>query len=702
MDCICHACRYPAALKEYFFFGFPTVLLPIIIYFVLFTGFKWDSVDGNEFSCPPQIHTVNTHFYKHIGNNVTITCPVTGFPQPVVFWLFETTTPTIDVNRYLSTATPSSTVEPTVFMLDVTPSRTEFKVTLPMDHVAPIEQVLPGVRYSVTEDTDNHMLTSTLTVHSLLPIDTQRITCMAQNVGGIVGKNFTLIVSTQEPFSSSRSMDFIVTEMFVIFVSIAILLLSLVIFFAIFIARYKKRSSSHLVHSMNSHGVYHLHSHDNTGSQEPSQPNQYTKEPAQLNGKEKQMLSNNGDFLAFSNQIASVEGGSVPNGNVSQSANVLMVNTIDMIQSAIDLQKAAAIRAASAGINFPSDPNSTDLSSQSTTATSMTINSGNGAVSPNQNQNNTGNSDSSGSVYYSGPTAQLLSANQSTEIALFSDPNVQIPSQQYFSYSGDGVTYSTYAPNYRPLNHTPDLLSSNMAPPVSYYLSSGESLSGTVTTVTTTASISVPTRVNLCDYQRLPQSHQVPSTSMYPSAYPLLNTNRLLETSGELIYGTRITPTQFTSSYGGNVSNGSHNSRSYQNNLNQFIQNQSNQQNKPTKVKFADEVDAKPTLTDEQQQMTRTAYTFGTLRKRPTMNSTNGNEQQLKPIGTNHRTVASYPEGFDSLLVESSVDSGEPIIEYPQSKQSNHRTTTSDSLDETEEDNYYRNMPTISQAPSQT
>ena len=54
-------------------------------------------------------------------------------------------------------------------------------------------------------------------------------------------KNFTLDVTIDDPFTSSRSMDFIVTEMFVIALSISILFLVVIIFVGCFIVKLRKR-----------------------------------------------------------------------------------------------------------------------------------------------------------------------------------------------------------------------------------------------------------------------------------------------------------------------------------------------------------------------------------------------------------------------------------------------------------------------------
>lgn len=391
--------------------------------------------------------------------------------------------------------------------------------------------------------------------------------------------------------------------------------------------------------------------------------------------------------------------------------------------------------------NHPHHPhhdhnNSTDLSSQSTTATSMTVNSvnGNGINQPNGvSPNGSSDTTSAGSLppYYSATNNQYhleegvngyatLQRNASFRQALVDQCSAQIPSQQ----------------QQQPLSMTPDLLvnSSTTTPSAGYYLAE--------------MSNGMNSRVNMinCDGGQIqypqtlpqtlpPQYHPHPHPHFHPHphphpqdpAFPLLNSGPLTMTEisaplnqAELIYGTRIAPTRpsfptsmmMTSSASchGNLG-GSYNPTN----------------GKVSRVKFADQ------LEQQQQQLQQTggqrsstatdSYVYATIRKqqplppptfpRPSINnssnssnsssanssfnnSSNSTEQQqqqqppsLKPLSAYHRGVGSYPEGFSSLLLlESSVDSGDQISSG--AKKCLNRSV--DSLDEAEEDDYYRTL----------
>ncbi|KAI2809037.1 Leucine-rich repeat-containing protein 4C [Blomia tropicalis] len=717
-------------------------------------GEKWDAISSHEFSCPPQIHTASSHFYKHIGNNVTITCPVTGYPQPAIFWLFEITSTneaqifdshisneipqsikltnrTKTVGRAAATATAIGEDKSTTMS---TTESSEMLVTPEGYHSVHktngLEQKLPDLRYSVTQEMENsHQLISTLTIHSLQPIDTQRITCFARNIGGSAMKNFSLVVSTQEPFSSSRSMDFIVAEMFVIFVSIAFLLLILFIFVAIFIAKFKKRPNSH-VHAANndltvlthSH-IHNRHLHDESG------------DVANMQLKPHGDIVNYSDIIHKNKDILHDRPGGDPIGSVQYSAAtngvhvssdhltgpVLMVNTIDMIQSAIEYQKASVMAGA---VQYASGPNSADLSSQSTTATSMTMNSGGAGPMMGQSQNglttmaneNSPNesSDSSASVYYNGSPSCVTSSS-------IVESSINGKGTNIINYGNNNESSST---NSTCLSMTPDLLAK--AQTINgYYLDA-------------CGNLMAASRVNICDYTQ-PRvatavsasassgaiSHPPDQFYQQQSAYPLLNTTQLLESSGELIYGTRIAPTRLAPPpSGGTIST----SISCHGDLTNFSYPNASSVIKSNKVKFADQIEGNQSdvtqLNANTDSSNKIAYTYATLRKphfhssnSSTSSSTESSEQQqqqqhqLRPINRIfHRNVASYPDGFGSLLVESSVDSFEPMTpecrHAPMSSGnvSNgmvasmcHKgtkpingSTTKDSLDEAEEDDYYR------------
>ncbi len=391
----------------------------------------------------------------------------------------------------------------------------------------------------------------------------------------------------------------------------------------------------------------------------------------------------------------------------------------------VDMSSQNSSQFNSSNVNHPHHQhhdhnNSTDLSSQSTTATSMTVNSVNGGGNGGVNQPNgvspNGSSDttSAGSLppYYSATNNQYhleegvngyattLQRNASFRQALVDQ---QISQQQ-------------------PLSMTPDLLVNSTTPSAGYYLAE--------------MSNGMNSRVNMINCDGYPQT--LPHPQLPPQyhhfhphpqdpAFPLLNSGPLTMTEisappnqAELIYGTRIAPTRpsfptmmMTSSASchGNLG-GSYNPTN----------------GKVSKVKFADQ------LEQQQQHQQQTggqrssaatdSYVYATIRKqqplppptfpRPSINnSSNSNstsnsssanssfnnssstEQQqppsLKPLSAYHRGVGSYPEGFSSLLLlESSVDSGDQISSGAQKTKCLNRSA--DSLDEAEEDDYYRTL----------
>ncbi|KAH9409486.1 Leucine-rich repeat-containing protein 4C [Tyrophagus putrescentiae] len=745
-------------------------------------GQKWDSISAHEFSCPPQIHSVTNHYYKHIGNNVTISCPVTGYPQPVIFWLFEggsgsggssnspgielfesrissggggdhhtksTSTTLVATNRSRSggglnggeagafsddvmtsaaleesssnppASSPSTTTTTTTLSTpslsthspsssEVHPHQNSNKLHHPQHlphHPSAYEQLLPNFRYSVAQEMENsHQLISTLTVHSLKPSDSQRITCYARNIGGTVMKNFTLDVTIDDPFTSSRSMDFIVTEMFVIALSISILFLVVIIFVGCFIVKLRKRpggSGGSAVHAGENSGnsctangsvgggdgggggggVYggvHNHHHHSVAAAGAT-----TTIPP----------FNDGGFIKQQPAIFTGWGTTAATATTNDHQNKEIILDGQTLQYTTPNGNANT-----GGILMHHDHNnSTDLSSQSTTATSMTVNTTNNQYHLEEGVNG----------------YATLQRNASFRQALVDQCSSQIPSQ----------------PQQQPLSMTPDLLvnSSTTTPSAGYYLAE--------------MSNGINSRVNMINCDGYPQTlphpqlppqyhhfhHPHPHPHPQDPAFPLLNSGPLTMTEisaplnqAELIYGTRIAPTRpsfptsmmMTSSASchGNLG-GSYNPTN----------------GKVSKVKFADQ------LEQQQQQLQQTggqrsstatdSYVYATIRKqqplppptfpRPSINnssnssnsssanssfnnSSNSTEQQqqqqppsLKPLSAYHRGVGSYPEGFSSLLLlESSVDSGDQISSG--AKKCLNRSV--DSLDEAEEDDYYRTL----------
>ncbi|OTF77188.1 hypothetical protein BLA29_008490, partial [Euroglyphus maynei] len=248
----------------------------------------WDEISTDDFSCPPTINTVNTHYYKHIGNNVTIPCSVNGYPLPKIYWLFESTTeqsssPTITTTTTALTSINDYGNESMINNHD--PDDDRFGYNNNHYH----RQLLPSARYSIVQEREqSDVIISKLTVHSLQPIDTQRITCFARNVGGFVMKNFTLIVSTQEPFSSSRSMDILVSEFMLIVVAICILLMLLMLFLFIVIFRRKSTSSANNINNCNGGPTNHVM--DSSQAPEPNRLQlddddyRMIKSPSMING----------------------------------------------------------------------------------------------------------------------------------------------------------------------------------------------------------------------------------------------------------------------------------------------------------------------------------------------------------------------------------------------------------------------------------
>lgn len=661
---------------------------------------------------------MTTHFYKHIGNNVTITCPVTGYPQPAIYWLFETTLLESEMlkeevrNYNLSAPTTTTGLAPRQkalraklgTQLDIENNSSTmlgdegrarrrkrlnenddtFGVAGATETMQP-EQILPSPRYSVQQEAEGHMLTSTLSVHNLKPYDTQRIVCYARNVGGYVMKNFTLIVSTQEPFSSGRSMDFIVTEMFVIFLAISLLLVLLLIFVTVFLARFKKRSFSH----------HHVHSSENNsaqgnnvgggvaGGQTETSTNLalgYDDKPvlsycdlSEVAGK--CLLTPAADNVNNSISVLT------PNGNLmpaTTATNLLMIDMATLNNHHHQHHHHPRVQIANG-----SDHNSTDLSSQSTTATSMTGNSNsncqqqqqqqpNGSATTN-NTNSSSNGVSPNNSIESGGSSYFTSYNGET-IAMISNghPPGGHPQPQYLSYPPPPTDVSGYVQ--KGFQHAHQAFG-GMPPDILATTANFNSLrqqqqpqNDFQLTATSAADI-FAARVNVCDYHHQGGQYE----------YPLLNLkNGVLppnvSTAGDLIYGRRIAPTRLQSV--GLMSG----SLSFNDNLSQAYVETSDQPlpstsvAKVTKVTFADQ-----TMTSEQRQaQTRTAMTYGTL-QRPS----NGHHN-------NNNNTSRQRQHNLNVLVESSVDSGEMVAEP---KLNTKKIVASPvTLDEAEEDDYYNNL----------
>lgn len=634
-------------------------------------------VMARDFACPPQIHSTATHLYKHIGNNVTISCPVTGYPQPLIMWMFENSP--YDANDSFqsdesSVNRSSDTANKPRANLDSSSGNSSLESD---DHQADLgelissqslEQMLPSHRYSVAQEIENHMVTSVLTVHGLQPIDTQRITCYARNSGGFVTKNFTLIVSTQEPFSSSRSMDFIVTEMFMIFLAISLLLVALLIFVTIFIAKFKKRSYSHhhVVHSADNaaNGA----NSNNLANNISAEGNLYVtsgydsaKPPLTdlCNINDKCLLLKDGSVhLASATNHAPVSmsliSAAFPNGmgNSAVAHGILMMNQMDMMQST--------------GMAYSDVVTSTDLSSQSTTNTSVTVPCPSNGPSPNTS------CDSTNHPYFAYPNH---SQTTTEPIALIS--NGVHSAAQFVSYphAHPFPSSSSSFANYSSSQQVgPDALSST-------YL------------VTSSAPINNSVRLS---------NGALLLSNEADSAYPLLNAEHLPNSSG--IYGTRIAPTRLQS-YGPMPTSMSYHEM-YAEHPSSVVYSNGGQ-GSSDKTKF----------TQQDADNQRVAFTYATIRKR-TPHNDNANcintpaNKELRPLTDSLRNVVSYPEGFSSILVESNVDSGEPIKDKRSTLNPIAETTTSsssqlteqpsemskadskpvDALDERDEDDYYRTM----------
>lgn len=534
------------------------------------------------------------------------------------------------------------------------------------------EQVLPSPRYSVQQEVEGHMLTSTLSVHNLKPYDTQRIVCYARNVGGYVMKNFTLIVSTQEPFSSGRSMDFIVTEMFVIFLGISLLLVLLLIFVTVFLARFKKRSFSH----------HHVHSSENNialgnnvGGRAAGQVEGNTN--LALGYDDKPVLSYcdlsevAGKCLLTSAPDNANSSISVlaPNGNLMPATAATNLLMIDMATLNSHNHHHPHHRV---HLTNGSDHNSTDLSSQSTTATSMTGNSNsncqqqhpNGSAATN-NTNSSSNGVSPNNSIESGGSSYFTGYNGETIAMISNGPPGGNPQSQYLSYPSQPTDVSSYVPkNFQHAHQAFSGMSPDILANTTNFNCPSQQLNDFQLTTSSAADI-FAARVNVCDYHHQGGQYE----------YPLLNLkNGVLptgaSTAGDLIYGRRIAPTRLQSV--GLMSG----SLSFNDNLSQAYVETSDQPlpsttvTKVPKVTFADQM-----MTAEQRQaQTRTAMTYGTL-QRPS-NGHNNNNTRQRPHNPN-------------VLVESSVDSGEEVVEQ---KLNNKKISSPVTLDEAEEDDYYNSL----------
>lgn len=564
---------------------------------------------------------------------------MSGFPTPKIYWLFEsnygaefghksangddeetaeTENEKLDDVRYGN----KTSVRQDNHNDDIVEEDKDYSTL--MDAETDLKQILPSSRYSIVQERE-HMgvVASKLSVYSLQPIDTQRITCYSANVGGVVMKNFTLIVSTQEPFSSSRSMDLLVSEFMLIVVAICILLMLLMIFLFVVIFRRKFQHQNSTTGQNHSSGLVLGTNHVGDSSVE-QEPNRICIDVMDDDYNRTIMKSTNGSGAATT--LIPILNGDIPGNNASvestnsisshaktfiapyahnsnlmtSSSKILMVNTMvaDMLPNNNSSPNAL----------LSTDPSiiSTDLSSQSTTATAASIN-GNGRqeiLSPNSQKNIQNSSDNQGRapVYYSSTNGAINESNQS----IYQQLPIP-PSQHCAAISAASVP--------------PDLLSN------AYYL-------------TTAASASQFPLLN--------------SGPLFTSDHHLVHTH--YNQSAHLIYGTtRIAPTRMaplpnSNSFGG-VAGALLNS-------------------KITKVKFADELESSFDSTTSSSSMSA----YGTLRRN---NNNSGGiiKDHSKPLGMIHRNISSYPEGL--RLVESSVDSGEPI-------------RVADQLDETEEDNYYQ------------
>ncbi|UXI23340.1 hypothetical protein NH340_JMT09283 [Sarcoptes scabiei] len=551
----------------------------------------WDSIPIEQFSCPPSIQSVNTHFYKHIGNNVTITCSVSGFPSPKILWLFETA----ELHR-------SNKI--VVDNFEEFHSKTAIKSSSNNDlerrNFPPKQQPLPSKRYSLVEELDQSgVITSKLTVHSLQPIDTQRIVCYAKNVGGEATKNFSLIVSTQEPFSSSRSMDLLVSEFMLIVVAICVLLLLLIIFLFVMIFRRKSNSNNssrtnHVTDSSILSKVNQIDFLEKKNEFPPISSKTVIDDEIVRRSPNKSLHLDPNSFLTppyheiqarQQSQPSAIRIAENIDGYLSPSSNILLVNTIDMLSTKMNHQTEN---------QFVSNPSiSTDLSSQSTNLTSLNGNVRN--ASPNQN-NQTNNSTDSGNSQIFLPSfdgSPSLSRSISNRIS----------------------------PNHLHHNQNqPDILVSSSA----YYLTPS------------------------CNGSQFPLLNSGPWFT--ESSTPTINHN-------QMIYGkTKMTPTRIFSQ----------SKLKFSETINNESQFPSNNHLHPTSsICSSDSIMA-----------SNNAFTIATIRRPKISNSIESNRMN-RAIGNDHRTISSFPDGL--RLIESSVDSGESI------RLSDHH------IDETEEDEYYKN-----------
>ncbi|KAH9418694.1 Leucine rich repeat C-terminal domain [Dermatophagoides pteronyssinus] len=510
----------------------PMTIKPVCYMPTRLQGQTWDTISTDDFSCPPTINTVNTHYYKHIGNNVTIPCSVSGFPLPQIYWLFESTGMG---QTTIESIKDSDIDEDDDDDNDDDGNNNGNKSTLinndnEYDDVDRLQynqqhdhnhnhhrQLLPSSRYSIVQEREQMgIVISKLTVHSLQPIDTQRITCYARNVGGSIMKNFTLIVSTQEPFSSSRSMDLLVSEFMLIVVAICILLMLLMLFLFVVIFRRKSNSSAIINNNNNNNHSGGPTNHVTDSSQAP-EPNRLQLNDDDYRMIKPSMINGNGNGDVLSNNI--LMNGSIigdeksifldhnnhhhhqptflqpyhhhhhphNDNETTTPANILMVNTIDMLAAAAALSNGNTILSADPSI-------STDLSSQSTTATSMNGNVVN--IHPHHQQQNS------------------------------TDSSVNSQQQSYFPFdttitsssSPQPSTIQQLPPSFS--SHQPDILVSSNA----YYLAPSRSLSSSTAMMTTTSTTT--------------------TTTATATQFPLLNSGPLFhmansnDNNNHIIYGT--------------------------------------------------------------------------------------------------------------------------------------------------------------------
>ncbi|CAG2161622.1 unnamed protein product [Oppiella nova] len=122
-------------------------------------GYSWHTLNLDEFSCSPVIHTQLTHFHSNIGQNLTIYCTVSGFPMPSISWKFG-----VDAGG-----------DP----------RDRTNVSLDDDKRFLIEKVAVNETF----------VSSYITINDLQLHDSQQLICLAANKGGSAHKNFSVTVS---------------------------------------------------------------------------------------------------------------------------------------------------------------------------------------------------------------------------------------------------------------------------------------------------------------------------------------------------------------------------------------------------------------------------------------------------------------------------------------------------------------------------